>query len=226
MKMQHYLTKSKKLQKSLNKYLSGIEGHLIEAYGKERAMVIIENSKTAYPDIIVKIPFFDTPMYDSLVVINSRMMALKKGMKHELLSVEDFLIFKVKVLRSQMNSKPRMIRHLMGKIFLSKPMRIFLKKVAKRTTKNGWPTQVDSGSAEDSYNMKVTTENCQMVNFMRSVGEEDLVPYCSFADFANAESMGIGLKQTSTIDSGRCTFCFSKKGDVNWTDKIQKVLEG
>ena len=199
MKMQHYLTKSKKLQKSLNKYLSGIEGHLIEAYGKERALSIMENSRTAYPDIIVKIPFFDTPMYDSLVVLNSRMMALKKGMKHELLN---------------------------GEGFLKQAHENFLKKVAKRTTKNGWPTQVDSGSAEDSYNMKVTTENCQMVNFMRSVGEEDLVPYCSFADFANAESMGIGLKQTSTIDSGRCTFCFSKKGDVNWTDKIQKVLEG
>jgi hypothetical protein len=225
MKMDHYINKSEKLQKALNKYLSGLKGDLIHEYGKDKAAAIIENSKTAYPEIIHKIPFFDTPMYDSLVVLNSRMMALKKGMKDELLNVEDFVQFQVKILRSKMNSRPQLIRHLMGKVFLSKLMGIFLKKVARSTTKNGWPTQVGRGSKEDNYTMKVSTQNCQMVNFMRSVGEEDLVPYCSFADFANAESMGIGLKQTSTIDSGTCIFCFNKVGAVHWPDSLQNIID-
>lgn len=92
--------------------------------------------------------------------------------------------------------------------------------------KNGWPAQVKGGSKEDHFTMKVITQNCQMVNFMRSAGEEGLVPYCSFADFANAESMGIRLKQTSTSDSGTCTYCINKNGCVNWSDNIQKVLMG
>ena len=36
--------------------------------------------------------------------------------------------------------------------------------------------------------------------------------------------MGFGLKQTTTIDSGVCTFCFNKKGKVQWPDAIQSVL--
>lgn len=225
MKTEYYINKSDKLQKALNKYLSGIKAELIQEYGKERSLAIIENSKLAYPEIILKIPYFNTPMYDSLVMLNSRMMALKKGMKHELLDVEDFLRFQLKHLRSQMKSKPQFLRHLVGKIFLSKLMRIFLKKVARSTTRNGWPTQLDEGSKMDDFTMKISTQDCQMVNFMRSVGEEDLIPYCSFADFANAESLGYGLKQTSTIDSGTCTFCFNKKGAVHWPDGIQSVLD-
>ena len=116
----YYINKTKKLHKGLDKYLTGLKGSLIDEYGSERAQSIIENSKTYYPEIILKIPYF---------------------------------------------------------------------------------------------NMKVSTRNCQMVQFMVSVGEEDLIPYCSFADFANAESMGLGLKQTSTIDSGVYSFCFSKKGE-------------
>ena len=135
MKMDHYINKSEKLQKALNKYLFGLKGDLIHEFGKDKAAAIIENSKIAYPEIILKIPFFDTPMYDSLVVLNSRMMALKKGMKEELLNVEDFVQFQLKILRSKMNSRPQLIRNLMGKVFLSKLMGIFLKKVARNTTK-------------------------------------------------------------------------------------------
>ena len=224
MKMNHYVNQSARLQKSLNNYLSGIEGSLGDEFGTVKAQSIIEKSRGHYPEIIEKIPYFDTPMYDSLVVLNSKMMALKKGMKDEKIYVEDFVRFQVQDLRSKMNSKPKYVRHIMGKVFLSKLMRIFLKRVARSTTKNGWPTEVDSGARGADYTMKISTTNCQMVNFMRSVGEEDLVPYCSFADFVNAESMGISLKQASTIDSGTCTFCFHNKGEVSWPEPLQNII--
>jgi len=72
--------------------------------------------------------------------------------------------------------------------------------------------------------MKVCTKDCQMVNFMCSVGEEDMIPYCSMADFTNAEALGFSLKQTSTYDSGVCTFCFNKKGKVYWPEALQETL--
>jgi hypothetical protein len=224
MKMNHYVKQTDKLQKSLNNYLLDMEGSLEEKFGVDKAQSIIEKSRAHYPEIIDKIPYFDTPMYDSLVVLNSKMMALKKGMKDEKIYVEDFVRFQVQNLRSKMNSKPKIVRSITGKVFLSKLMRIFLKRVARSTTKNGWPTQVDSGTRGADYTMKISTRDCQMVNFMRSVGEEDLVPYCSFADFINAESMGISLKQASTIDSGTCTFCFHKKGEVCWPEPLQDII--
>ena len=57
------------------------------------------------------------------------------------------------------------------------------------------------------------------------MGEDDLIPYCSFMDFTNAESMGYSLKQTSTIESGVCTFCFNSKSKVYWPEKIREIIE-
>ena len=225
MKTGHYINKEKKLQKSLDKYLTGLKIALILEYGEEKTQSVIDTSKKSYPDIIPNIPFFDTPAYDSLVILNSRMMALKKGMRSQQINVKDFVGFQIKNLRSKMNSKPKVIRNFLENIFLSKAVRLILKNTARKTTKNGWPTQVESGARTDNFNMKVHTQNCQMVNFMRSVGEEDFIPYCSFADFVNAESLGFSLKQTSTIDSGTCTFCFSKKGDVEWPEQIEELIK-
>ncbi len=40
MKMDHYIIKSEKLQKALNKYLSGLKGDLIHEYGKDKAAAL------------------------------------------------------------------------------------------------------------------------------------------------------------------------------------------
>ena len=163
-------------------------------------------------------------MYDSLLVLNSKMMALKKGMKAEGIGLEEFVSLQIEVLRKQTANIPKVIKKLMGRLYLSRIIRPLLKRVGRSASHNGWPTQVIDGKKSDDFNMKICTRDCQMVNFMKSVGEDDLIPYCSFADFTNAESMGFGLKQTSTIDSGVCTFCFSKKGKVQWPDAVQRVL--
>ena len=225
MKTGHYISKSEKLEKSLKKYLNGLEKLLIQKNGAEKTQSIIEKSKAYYPAIIKKMPFFNTPMYDQLIVLTSKMIAVKKGMKNEGVGVEEFVDFMIDDFRKSRSKIPKALRNLFGKIFLSKIVRVFLKKVGKSATENGWPTEVISGTKGDDFTMKICTKDCQMVNFMRSVGEDDFIPYCSFADFANAESLGYSLKQTSTIDSGVCTFCFNKKGKVHWPETLKEILQ-
>ena len=220
----HYTNKSDKLEKSLNIYLKRIEKFLIPRYGQTTSEAIIINSKNHYPSIIPQIPFVKTPMYDSLLVLNSRMMALKKGMKDEGIGVEEFVSLQINHLRSQTDNIPQIIKKLMDKIYLSSLMRIMIKKVGKSATNNGWPTEVIDGKKGDDFSMKITTKNCQMVNFMCAVGEDDIKPYCTFADFTTAETLGLGLKQISSIDSGTCAYCFSKKGKTEWPDAIQNIL--
>ena len=108
-------------------------------------------------------------------------------------------------------------------MFLSKLVRGNLEKVARSVTKNGWPTELINGGKREDFEMKICTRNCMMVKFMCSFGEEDMIPYCSFSDFTNAESLGYGLHQTSTYKSGVCTFCFNKKGEVSWPETLQKI---
>jgi hypothetical protein len=224
MKTEHYINQSEKLEKSLNKYLNKLEKSLILRYGNSKTAEIISNAKDHYPQIIPKIPFVDTPMYDSLLVLNSRMMALKKGMKDVGIGVEEFVSFQIYTLRKQTANIPEFIKKLMGKLYLSRLVRILLKRIGKSASKNGWPTEVIDGRENDDFSMKIVTKDCQMVNFMCSVGEEDIKPYCTFADFATAETLGLGLKQISSIDSGTCAYCFYKKGKTEWPEAVQRII--
>lgn len=224
MKHGYYLDKSKKLEKSLDAYLQKMKKPLLQRYGEKKTDSIIEKSRKYYPDIIQKMPYFETPMYDSLIVLGSRMMALKKGMKEEGIHVEEYVAFNMTITRKQAEKIPSFIRKIAGRLYLSKLARLYLKRVGKSATANGWPTEVIDGKKEDDYEMKICTKDCGMLNFVSSVGEGDLKPYCTFFDFSMAEAMGIGLTQISTIDSGACTYCMSHKGKTIWPEAIERIM--
>jgi hypothetical protein len=223
MKHGYYLDKSKKLEKSLDAYLQKMRKPLLQRYGEKKADSIIEKSRKYYPDIIQKMPYFETPMYDSLIVVGSRMMTLKKGMKDEGIGVEEYVAFDMAMTQKQAEKIPSFIRKIAGKIYLSRLLRLYLKRVGKSATANGWPTEVIDGKEEDDYEMKVCTKDCGMLNFISSVGEEDLKPYCTFFDFTMAEAMSIGLTQISTIDSGACIYCMSRNGKTIWPEALAKI---
>jgi hypothetical protein len=224
METEYYSNQTVKLVRSLRKNLKKFRKPLIRRYGDVRADAIISASLRHYPHIIPSIPYVDTPMYDRLLLLNSRMMALKKGMKDEGIEVEEFVRFQVETLRNQTAGIPLFIKRLMGRIYLSGLMRPYLKKVGKSASRNDWPTEVVDGGDDEDYSMKIITSDCQMLNFMHSVGEGDIQPYCSFADFTTAEALGLGLKQISSIESGTCTYCFYKRGKVHWPEAVKNIL--
>lgn len=213
-----------KLKKSFPKYLKSIRKPMIQHFGEKTTERVFSEAGLAYPEIVNKIPCFNTPMYDALIVIASKMAALKKGMKAVGITTEDFIKFNIENTRIKAQKIPPFLRKLGGKIYLSKLMRGYLKRVAKSVTANGWPTRLIDGKGNNDFDMSVETENCQMVVFWETIGEGDIKPYCTFFDFTSAELLGIGLKQVSAIDTGVCKYCFYKKGGVQWPDSVQKIL--
>jgi hypothetical protein len=164
-------------------------------------------------------------MYDALLVLASKMAALKKGMRASGIGTEEFIKFNIEQSRLAANKAPEFLRRLGGRIYQSRVVRKYLNRVAKRVTENGWSTTLISGNKHDDFIMSIETRNCQMVAFWESIGEGDIRPYCSFFDFTSAEALGIGLKQVSDMDSGVCRYCFYKKGNVQWPQAIEKILE-
>jgi hypothetical protein len=213
-----------KLLKSLPRYLQSREKELISNYGEERTRIIIRKAAQAYPEILSRVPDFHTPMYDALVRLASKMAALKKGMKAAGISTEEFVRFNIEKTRVRAKKTPALLRKAGGKIYLSRPMRAYLKGVASSVTAHGWPTRLISGGRRDGFVMSVETRNCQMVAFWNAIGEGDITPYCTFFDFTAAELLGLGLKQVSSIDSGLCKYCFYKQGGVEWPESIQKIM--
>ena len=213
-----------RLLKSFPVFLNHKRNALIEAFGKEKTEIIISSSIESYPNIVRVLPAFNTPMYDALMSVASKMAALKKGMKAAGIQTEEFVKFNIEQTRSAAKKVPRVLKKLGGKIYLSNLMRWYLKGVAKSVSANGWPTKLINGRKNDDYVMSVETRDCQMVAFWESIGEGDIRPYCTFFDFTSAELLGIGLRQESAIDSGVCRYCFSRNGKVQWPESIRKIL--
>ena len=216
--------KQAKLIRSYPKYLKSKQKSLVSHFGLERTKHIIFKAEKAYPAIVSKVQTFKTPMYDALMVTASKMAALKKGMKALGISTEEFVKFNIEDTRATGEKVPSFILKIGGKVYLSKLMRRYLKKVGRSVSENGWPTDVIDGKKTDAFEMSIETRNCQMVAFWESIGEGDIKPYCTFFDFTSAELLGVGLKQVSTIDSGVCKYCFYKKGKVEWPDAVQEIL--
>jgi len=158
------------------------------------------------------------------MVVASKLAALKKGMKAAGIGTEEFVKFNIEETRNSAQKTPGFVRKLVGKIYLSTPMRTYLNSVAKKISKNGWPTKLIKGKKSDDFVMSIETRNCQMVAFFDRIGEGDIKPYCTFFDFTSAEALGIGLRQVSSIESGVCKYCFAKKGNVEWPERIKEVL--
>jgi len=217
--------KQVKLIKGLPRYLKSKRKALEATYGDEKTSTVLRVANEVYPEIVCHVPTFNSQMYDTLIVLASKMAALKKGMKAAGISTEQFVKFSIEQTRASAQKVPGFLRKLGGKIYISRPMRSYLNKVAHQVTNKGWPTKLIPGNKEDDFTMSLETRNCQMVAFWESVGEGDIRPYCTFFDFTSAEALGLGLKQISDIDSGVCKYCFYKKGRVHWPERIQKILE-
>jgi hypothetical protein len=211
--------------KSLSKYLKSKRKALEAEYGAEKTRTIEKVANEVYPEIVCCVPTYKSSMYDTLMELASKMAALKKGMKAAGINTGEFVKFNIEQTRSSAKKVPKFLRTLGGKIYLSRPMRKYLTRVAQRVTNNGWPTQLIKGGKQDEFAMSIETRNCQMVAFWESIGEGDIRPYCTFFDFTSAEALGIGLKQVSDIDSGVCKYCFYKHGSVYWPERIQGVLK-
>ena len=214
-----------RLINSLPKYLKSKRKALEANYGPERTSAIFKVANEVYPEIVCYVPAFKSPMYDTLMVLDSKKAALKKGMKAVGISTGEFVKFNIEQTRSSAKKVPKALRKLGGKLYVSKPMRKYLNKVAVQVTQNGWPTKLIKGNKHDEYTMSLETRNCQMVAFWEAVGEGDIRPYCTFFDFTSAEALGLGLRQVSDIDSGVCKYCFYKNGKVQWPESIQGILE-
>ena len=79
MKSGLYINKTVSFSRALGKYLTRLEKPLVLRYSDCQIKIIISKAETHYLDILPKIPFVNTTMYDKLLVLNSKMVAFKNG---------------------------------------------------------------------------------------------------------------------------------------------------
>ena len=114
------------------------------------------------------------------------------------------------------NATPQFLRHLYGRMRLSKlrypGMEAAALETQKRAYPGNWVQKFILGDGE-TFDFGIDYTECGIVKFMEAQNASELTPYLCQTDFAALEAMGLRLERTETIASGckRCDFRISKK---------------
>ena len=114
------------------------------------------------------------------------------------------------------NAMPKVLRHLYGRIRVSKWRYPHLEAAARETQKReypgNWVQEFIAGDGE-LFDFGFDYTECGIVKFMEAQNASELTPYLCQTDFAALEATGLHLQRTETIASGceRCNFRISKK---------------
>jgi hypothetical protein len=215
----YYVRKQAKLIRQFEKLMDRYEQPLIAMYGEPFAAAIRGEATELYIELIPRIPYYKTPLYRPIILLNSRLVAIIKAMEKHGKSVEDIVRIQAVIFRQEYSKIPA----LAGRVYLSKLAGRILSKMAAKGTAEGWIAEVVHGTEEDNFDLSVVTKSCGLVDYLESEGMKGLINYCNFSDFIMFPSMSIGLRQTSTIDQGKCVYCMSLGGVSEIPDSLENI---
>jgi len=218
----YYTDQQDKLVKQFKKLLKRYEVELSALYNEELAKKITSEAITQYVELIPRIPYYETPLYRPIILLNSQLVAIIKAMKKHGKPVEDVVKIQAKFFKEEYSKVPS----IMGRVYVSKFAGKFLRKMARQGTAEGWEAEFIRGTASDDFDVSVVTKKCGLVEYLESEGMKDLINYCNFSDFIMFPTMNIGLRQPSTIAQGKCVYCMKYRGKSQIPASLRKVIAG
>jgi len=132
-------------------------------------------------------------------------------------SVEDTGEWLRRVIRTESERIPKLLRHLMGRYRFSR-MRIWqFERAARRSQPRRYPGdrlfEVVEGDGK-TFDTGIDHTECGIVRFLDARGANELTPFICHLDYVLAEAMGYGLRRTKTLSGScdRCDFRLTKGG--------------
>jgi len=218
----YYTDQQDKLVKQFKKLLKRYEVELSAQYNEELAKKITSEAITQYIELIPRIPYYETPLYRPIILLNSQLVAIIKALKKHDKPVEDVVKVQAKFFKEEYSKVPS----IMGRVYVSKFAGKFLSKMARQGTAEGWDAEFIRGTASDDFDVSVVTKKCGLVEYLESEGMTDLINYCNFSDFIMFPAMNIGLRQPSTISQGKCVYCMKYRGKSQIPVSLSELIAG
>ena len=215
----YYLKQKEKLVKTFKKTLRRYDKKLSAQYGIEFSKTIQQNALVYFVELIPNIPYYEAASYQTIILLNAQIIAIIRAMKKQDRTVEETLKIQADLFKEDYRKIPR----FMGKIFVSKFGGYFLNKLAKKVTGEGWETDYIRGTPNDDFDVSIVTKKCGVVEYLKSEGMTDYLKYCNCSDFLMFPAMNIGLKQPSTIKSGKCVYCMKYKGKSEIPESLDVI---
>ena len=215
----HYTDKKEKLMKKFKKTSQRYDVILSERYGYEFSNNVREDSLVYFEALIPNIPFYDASTYQEIILLNAQIIAIIRAMETHGKTVEDTARIQVELFKEDYGKIPGFA----GRIFTSKIGGIFLKKLAKKVTKEGWYTEYIKGSADDDFDVSIVTKNCGVIKYLESENMMHYAKYCNFSDYIMFREMNIGLTSPMEPKNGNCVFCMKYKGKIKIPSSLDVI---
>lgn len=223
---------SRKTEKLVGKFERSLKRSgdvLVGKFGEENAPVMRGEILDEYRRLIPEIPYIGgrrNRLSQTLIGTAQPLAAYRVMVRHGG-SVEDTGELLHRVILTETERIPKLLRHLVGRYRFSRLSIRQYERAARRSQARrypgDWVFEVIEGDGK-TFDTGIDHTECGIVKFLHAQGADELTPFICDLDYVLAEAMGYGLRRTRTLSWGcdRCDFRLSKHGATSapWPPKF------
>ena len=210
---------TEKLVAGLDGYLERSANDLIARFGEEAAAVMRREILEEYRHLIPEVPYIGgwRDSHSGHLTFTARALALHRIVIRHGGSVEDSGWLLHRMMETEMERIPRLIRHGYGRFRFTRLGRWWEEAGARKSQAREYPGDWVSERIEgdgETFDFGIDHTECGNVKYLNAQDADELTPYVCNLEYVTIKAMGFGVQRTKTLAWGcdRCDFRFSKHG--------------
>jgi hypothetical protein len=213
----YYTSRSRKLLKQFDKFLTQSRTLLVKRYGEVQAATMHRETLDEYERLIPDLPYIGRGnLFTGNLVQSAWALALYRVIWRHGGSVEEAGEIIHRALETEVNRKPAFLRRLKGKLRLSRWAVRMMQNAARRSQRReypgDWVFEVVEGDGR-AFDVGMDVTECGIVKFLQAQDADELAPYLCNLDYLVYQATGVELRRTMTLSWG-CEKCdFRMLGD-------------
>ena len=217
---ENYVSRTPQLLKSFDRAISLAKPLLIARYGDE-ADVLMQDSRRQYLELIPQIPYIGdrNPLLDVFFFPATRHLGIFKAFREHGKTVEEVGQLVYEIGEAEIRAIPGLARRVIGILWFSRWFRGRVRRRAALSGEREYPAGYVVAFVQGDgieFDFEFDYIECAVLNLYRQQGAAELVPYVCAIDKIASESLGWGLRRTTTLAEGgaMCKFQFKKGGQT------------
>ncbi|MBM4433480.1 MAG: hypothetical protein FJ025_05710 [Chloroflexi bacterium] len=214
----YFVSRKSKLLKDFDNLMKKARFVLISRYGEKFAETIVSETRQEYSKLIPEIPYVgQSRTLVQFITGTAQSLAIYRVLRNHGKTVEEAGKVYYLICKALLDSYPRIVHWLIGRVSFSKLFLRSLRRRALESQKRLYPggyvfSFVEGDGGEFDYG--VDYSECGGCKFLSKQGAPEFAPYICTADIIYSELFGWGLTRTKTIADGfeKCDFRFKKGG--------------
>lgn len=211
--------RTEKLVSGLDGYLERSADDLIARFGEEAAAVMRREVLEEYRRLIPEVPYIGgwRDSHSDHLTFTARALALHRIVIRHGGSVEDSGWLLHRMMETELERIPRLIRHGYGRFRFTRLGRWWEEAGARKSQAREYPGDWVSERIEgdgETFDFGIDHTECGNVKYLNAQDADELTPYICNLEYVTIKAMGFGVQRTKTLAWGcdRCDFRFSRHG--------------